>query len=314
MRRSSTPKSGSLHRSGGSTPRNGHETIAGVSQEPIVVGTDLSSSSTEAIRQAGAWAKRSGVPLVVAHVAPDELFRTLEAPKIIAALRERAESIVGPSGPPLDVVLAAGSPHGALVRLADERRAALVVVGASGTGTVGRVLFGSTAEQVVRYAHCAVLVARPSPKEGVVLGTTDFSEEATAAVTAAAKEADLRGVPLRLVHCLFEPTSSLSLLGPLVITAPEMPDFEREELRSAADTTLRSLLEATNVPGACEVLSGPPATAIPAEASGLSAALIVVATRGRTGLARIALGSVAEAIVRHAPCSVLAVRKAGHPK
>ena len=134
-------------------------------------------------------------------------------------------------------------------------------------------------------------------------------------MTYAAREAARRNVPLRLVHSLQEATTPLSLLGPLVISLPDMPEPERAALKGAAETTLRTLLESTGRPGACEVLTGPPATTIPAEAGNLSAALVVVATRGRTGLARIALGSVAEAIARHAPCSVLAVRKtAGHSK
>jgi nucleotide-binding universal stress UspA family protein len=283
-----------------------------VTQAPVVVGIDLSPSAIEAVSQAGAWAMRTGAPLVVVHVAPDELFRALETPKVGDALRERVERTLGADCPPFDVALVAGSPHGALVRLADERNAALVVVGGSGAS---HGLFGSTAEQVVRYAHCPVLVARSSPKDGVVLAATDFSEEATVAVTEAAREAARRNVPLRLVHSLQEPTTPLSLLGPVVISLPDMPQPERDALKDAADTTLRTLLESTGVPGACEVLTGPPTATIPAEVRGLSAALVVVATRGRTGLSRIALGSVAEAIARNSPCSVLAVRKtAGHSK
>jgi nucleotide-binding universal stress UspA family protein len=283
-----------------------------VTQAPVLVGIDLSPSAAEAIRQAGAWAKRAAAPLVVVHVAPDELFRALETPKVGDALRARVESTLGPECPPFDVVLVAGSAHGALVRLADERKAALVVVGASGAGSG---LFGSTAEQVVRYAHCPVLVARPSPKDGVILAATDFSEEATVALKEGAREAARRGVPLRLVHSLQQPVTPLSLLGPVVISLPDMPEAEVDALKGAAETTLRTLLESMGVPGACEVLTGPPTTTIPAEARGLAAALVVVATRGRTGLARIALGSVAEAIARNAPCSVLAVRKsARHPE
>ncbi|HVW23906.1 MAG TPA: universal stress protein [Polyangiaceae bacterium] len=282
---------------------------------PILVGADLSHSADEAIRQAGAWALRRSAPLVAVHAAPDEVFQALERPRVTSALRTRVESILGAGGPALEVVITAGSPHGALVRLADERGAALLVVGAASHESLDRVLFGSTAEQVVRYAHCPVLVARPSPADGVVIGATDFSEAATTAVAAAAEESQRRGVPLRLVHCLQEPTTSLSLLGPVVISPPEMPQVEREELKSAAESTLRSLLEATRAAGACEVVTGSPASAITAEARALSAALVVVATRGRTGLARIALGSVAEAIARTAPCSVLAVRKsAGQTK
>jgi nucleotide-binding universal stress UspA family protein len=286
-----------------------------VAPAPILVGTDLSNSADEAIRQAGAWARRTRAPLVAVHVAPDEVFQALETPKITAALRNRIEGLLGPDAPALEVVIAAGSPHSALVRLADDMGAALVAVGAANREALDRVLFGSTAEQVVRYAHCPVLVARTSPADGPVLAATDFSEAATTAVAAAAEESKRRAVPLRLVHCLQEPTSSLSLLGPMVISLPEMPEVERQELKSAAESTLRSLLESAGAQGACEVITGSPASAIPAEAKALGAGLVVVATRGRTGLARIALGSVAEAIARHAPCSVLAVRKsAGQPK
>jgi nucleotide-binding universal stress UspA family protein len=280
-----------------------------MSLAPVVVGTDLSASAGEAIRQAGAWAVRIGAPLLVVHVAPDEIFRALEVPKVVDALTSRVEALVRPSGAQFKVVIEAGSPHAALVRLSDEQRAALTVVGASGGGAMERMLFGSTAKQVLRYAHGPVLVARTSPA-GPVLGATDFSDEARLAAETAAKEARLRGAPLRLVHSLFEPTSPLSLLGPMLVSAPELPEADRDALRRTAEEMLRTLIEATGATGECAVVAGPPARTISEEARRVGASLVVVATRGRTGLARMALGSVAEAIAREAPCSVLAVRRA----
>ncbi|MBN2320234.1 MAG: universal stress protein, partial [Acidobacteria bacterium] len=53
---------------------------------------------------------------------------------------------------------------------------------------------------------------------------------------------------------------------------------------------------------------GPAAEAILSAAAELPAQLLVVGTQGRTGVSRIALGSVAETVVRAAPCSVLVVR------
>jgi nucleotide-binding universal stress UspA family protein len=41
--------------------------------------------------------------------------------------------------------------------------------------------------------------------------------------------------------------------------------------------------------------------------------LVVLATHGRTGIKRLVIGSVAEKVVRHAPCPVLTVKPAGHP-
>lgn len=280
-----------------------------MSTAPIIVGTDLSGSAAEAIRQAGAWAARAAAPLLVVHVAPDEIFAALETPKVAEALGKRVDAIVEPFHVTTEITIASGSPHAALMHLSDERHAALVVVGASGAGAMRRALFGSTAEQVLRHAHSPVLVARVSPENGPVLVATDFSEHAEVAVAAAAEEARRRGVPLRLVHSLFDPSASLSMLGPILMTPPELPEAERAQMRQAAQQTLESLLQAANVPGACEVLNGPPAWTVPEAAKNLGASLVVVATRGRTALARLALGSVAEAIARHAPCSVLAVRR-----
>jgi universal stress protein A len=60
----------------------------------------------------------------------------------------------------------------------------------------------------------------------------------------------------------------------------------------------------------CEAIlyEGPAAEGILETATKLPAQLIVVGTHGRTGLSRIALGSVAESVLRGAPCSVLVVR------
>ena len=57
------------------------------------------------------------------------------------------------------------------------------------------------------------------------------------------------------------------------------------------------------------VRPGRPATEIVEAARELAADLIVIATHGRTGLQHVLLGSVAENVVRHAPCPVLTVRE-----
>jgi nucleotide-binding universal stress UspA family protein len=75
---------------------------------------------------------------------------------------------------------------------------------------------------------------------------------------------------------------------------------ERSE-RTLAETAARFGAEAL-------FRDGPAAAAIVAAAAELPAELVVVGTRGRTGWKRLALGSVAEAVLRRAACSVLVVR------
>jgi len=70
-------------------------------------------------------------------------------------------------------------------------------------------------------------------------------------------------------------------------------------------------LGALGVPVAVHVRSGAAASTIAAFAEAEEADAIVMSTRGRTGLERFLLGSVAEAVIRHVPCPVLTVRTYG---
>ncbi len=273
--------------------------------KPVVVGTDLSTTADEAVRQAAHWASEASSRLVVVHVASESTFANLDPEKAADAIRQRVDEATAGSA---DIVVESGSAASRLIDVADARDAGLVVVGASGAGGVAEMLFGSTAEQVVRYAHCPVLVARPSPSSGPVLAATDFSHEATPAVDAAAAIANARQEQLVLLHSIYEPPSPLEALGPLVFSPPQVPQAEVEAWESAARETLSSLLESTGTPGQVVVTHGAPGRSIVTNAGQLGASLVVVGTRGRTGLARVALGSVAASVVRHAPCSLLAVR------
>src|SRR6185437_12328429 len=111
------------------------------------------------------------------------------------------------------VVVDTGSPDAGIVRVADEVRATLVAVSNRGATGLDRLLLGSIAARVVRYAHCPVLVARPHEKTGRVLAATDFSEAARPAIALAAQEARRRGARLTLLHSLDVMPSPIMGLG-----------------------------------------------------------------------------------------------------
>ena len=60
-------------------------------------------------------------------------------------------------------VLLVGNPDEEIVRVAKEMEADLIVIGSHGYRGIGRLLLGSTAERVVQYASCAVLVVKGAP-------------------------------------------------------------------------------------------------------------------------------------------------------
>ena len=120
--------------------------------------------------------------------------------------------------------------------------------------------------------------------------------------------------PVRLVVVSDAPdvgdTVGAGHAGPLV--TPE--EFERET--EAADGIARAILaDAAEVldlgDGPADVLHGSPGPAICAHATDLSAAAIVIGSRGRGGLKRAVLGSVSDHVVRHAPCPVIVTSPPG---
>ena len=81
-----------------------------------------------------------------------------------------------------------------------------------------------------------------------------------------------------------------------------------EDLLSAAQTRLEESLADFDIDGDVEAIAGPAGTTIVSRADAIGAELIVVGTHGRTGLARLTLGSTAERVIATASCSVLVVR------
>lgn len=140
-----------------------------------------------------------------------------------------------------------------------------------------------------------------------ILAPTDFSDNSLSAVRYAAELADKFGAELILLHIVQD--VALVLPDAVMPTPVVTPDLT--QMTDAAKAGLANLIALQNLGRLnprTEVRIGGPAAEIDAAAKDLKADLICVSTHGRTGLAHLLLGSVAEKIVRHAPCPVLIVR------
>lgn len=144
-----------------------------------------------------------------------------------------------------------------------------------------------------------------------ILVPHDFSDYAEAALDYAVELGGALGAQLHLLHVLQPPAyayaSELYLGGPI-----HSKDEDRLDLHQDCEKRLSA--RAARVHGrsgqpiCVHVVEGSRiADAIDAEAARLLADLIVMGTHGRTGLAHLLLGSVAEATLRHSPCPVLTV-------
>ena len=139
-----------------------------------------------------------------------------------------------------------------------------------------------------------------------ILCPTYFSSLATAGVDRAASLAAREGAELVLLHVLAPLTAYVvpDVAGSVLVQFEEQArDEARTELRG-----LRDRIRVRGVPTHTVLVQGYAPDQIARAAQRLRCDLIVLATHGRTGLTRMLLGSVAEALIRRAPCPVLAFR------
>ena len=279
----------------------------------ILVATDLGESADEAIRQAHEWATTIGADLVASFVIPQAIREESAFPPAyeddavaLLELERRASDLVSDRvsaltrrGPDeFKVLVDGGRTELGIVRMADETKASLIVVGHRRSSELDRLLLGSISERVVRYASCSVLVTRRHRRSDRILAAVDQSDAAPSIVGEAARIAARRKASLTVLHC-FESSDA---------EAESSPRGTRKIDAGMADRW-SELFEREGVRGQVDIVDGEPREAIVRKADQLDAELIVVGTRGRAGLARIMFGSVAETVARTANCPVLAVRR-----
>lgn len=134
-----------------------------------------------------------------------------------------------------------------------------------------------------------------------LLVTTDFSPASLVAVRYARALAEERGAALTVLN-IVEPFHVDWKMDTSDRQRDDRAEAERA-MAALADAELRGLAGVHT-----ELRPGQPAEAIAEFALVMQADLLVIATHGRTGLTRALLGSVAEQVVRHAPCPVLVIR------
>lgn len=138
----------------------------------------------------------------------------------------------------------------------------------------------------------------------IIIAATDFSSHGNSAEAAAAELAKKLGARLYLVHLWQVPRAAAE--GMWIVLEEvwsQLQDIDRAKLQAALDKVRVELPAAE-----ARFVVGEPRDGIVKVARELQADLIVLGTHGRTGLAHVLLGSVAEHVARHAACSTWLVR------
>jgi len=274
-----------------------------LSIDRILFPTDRGEGAAPALAHAALLAEKHGAVLEVFHVvgvagAPH---RTLDLAQI--ASRARIEEVERAGDSALRTILA----H------AEETDADVLVMATHGRRGIDRLLIGSIAEHVVRAAPCAVLVVGPRaeapPAAGArILVPIDFSAHSEGALRHAVGLAEGYDATVDLVHAVHVPTLPPGY-GVVPLGADRTPAFVEGSRSALAGLAERHVPPARR--GDIVVEVGHPADVILSTIDARHPTLVVLATHGQTALQRLAMGSIAEYVVRRAHCAVFTVRSFG---
>ena len=220
--------------------------------------------------------------------------------------RETARRTLADAGVPevTHVAVGAPSPAEGLHRLAEDQRAALLAVGETRRGSVGRAFLGSVAEHLLHGAPCPVAVVPAAYRRTEVTTIGVAFDERPESVAALATAEDLaRRLDARLVVlAVHQPVVSTFAAPALAYTNAELDDDAERVLRAGVERVLADL---TDLDAEARVTTGPAAPTLLEAAHDVD--LLVMGSRGYGAVRGVLLGSVSRQVVDHAACPVIVV-------
>ena len=277
----------------------------------ILVAVDSSESSRNALHQAFKLANEEKCWITVTSVVPpyEGEIEILGVKDIRAALRKpcddalaEVEKIAKNERMLVKTVCEEGEVYERIVDLADAENCDVIVMGRRGLGRVERALVGSVTARVIGHTQRDVLVVPNGTSVGwkTIVLATDGSKYSAAAAERAIAFAKSYGGELKVLSVVDVPSEFYA-------EAPKaVEDLVQKAKGFVADVKKRA--EAAGVPAETFVAEAEAYQAVNKLAQEQKANMIVLGSHGRTGLRRLLMGSVTEAVISHASCPVLIVK------
>jgi nucleotide-binding universal stress UspA family protein len=264
--------------------------------ESILVTTDGSSESEEAFAAMMPVVRADHPEVAVLYVFEDpnaSFYPPARVAKACSALRANGVNV--------HLEIREGKPSEEIVRLA--RKADLIVMCTHGRGGFKRIVLGSVTEEVIRHAETPILVTRPGVRAEawnrmvVALDGSSRGERVLEEVIPLARRLHSS---VELIQAAMPPITATGLgdVGGAHIVENPLPYLE----------SVKAWLGSQGIDASIKALEGRAGAQILRHAEETKASLLCLTTHGRTGLPRALMGSIADEVVRHAPCPVLLLR------
>jgi nucleotide-binding universal stress UspA family protein len=289
----------------------------------VLLTTDGSQSAEQAIRWFSRFPLEHSASYEVMTVAHFHVYGVTPAAVFDETIRleskhadesfQRASAILKEVGISGVHVARVGNAADEITNYAQEQNVDLIVVGAQGRGLLERMLIGSNSETVAQNATCSVLVVRPQADQTEQDQTEQVGEPLSLILASDGSETDrLLASQINALHLSSQ--TKIQLIS--VVEHPYLlePGYEYDpQITQEATTALNRLADELS-PSANHidkhVLEKPHvADAILDYLGDQKADVLVLGDKGRSAVSRFFVGSVSRGLLRHAPCSVLLIRK-----
>jgi len=291
----------------------------------FLVGLDGSTLAESVLPYAETLARATDATLVLTRVVPPTVDPGIDPGLVVAAIADAEAYLAAVArriparGKPIaiETAVTAGYPAETLLEESQLRHCDLILLTTHGRSGLGRLLYGSVAESVLARSDVPVLLVRASggiadqaPHAALprLLVPLDGSRFAEAALPVASDLARALASELQVIRVVPPPTAwSRAESDGVQSVAEEAADEDEYAAAEYLDFVVESL-RGGGIHATRAVWVDRPAPGIAAAATALGSELIVMATHGRTGLARALLGSVALAVLHHVGVPILFVR------
>jgi universal stress protein E len=279
----------------------------------ILAATDFSTRSQRAVRRAGVLARDNDAELTLVHVVDDD------QPSDLVALETReAERILGEQigamaelqGRQVRPHIVAGDPFDGILRAAESTGAHLVVMGAHRKQLLRDILVGTTIERVIRTGPFPVLMVNGEVEQSyrTALAPVDLSELSVNAIRTGMALGLPDGDRLALVHAFTALGKGQMFHAGL---SSHVIDGYVAEERVRATNELAAFLKTHGLDDRGQpvrvVEEGAPFEVISTVVKQVKPDVVIIGTRGRSGIAKALLGSVTEEVLRSLDVDILAV-------
>ncbi|MEI4263853.1 universal stress protein [Roseovarius sp. D0-M9] len=278
----------------------------------ILVATDFSERSDRALRRATLLARQLKASLAVVHVIDDDQPRRIvdaEQKQASTLLRQLAETLRDVDGLDCETQVILASPFAGIVKAVVALNPDLLVLGPHRRQVLKDVFIGTTAERTIRSVACPVLMVNAPPVGSYkhVLQTTDLTDGSRDALRRfpGLKLGDTAKSSLLYV---FDAPALRLAFGHSIPSDDQKHYLEDEQRHAARD--LSRFVSSVGLEGTRQVVRYEEAAAqheILKAAKTEKADLVVLSTHGKTGVAKLLLGSVTEHVLKSATIDVLAI-------